>query len=208
MNNNHQINQLPQIEDVDKNKSKLTQDFLKSVVNYDPITGIFTRLNKASSTDKKPKVAGSLRIKQSGKAYLGFYILGKNKFCHRLAFLYMEGYMPDQVDHKNGNGCDNRWENLRVASNTSNCRNQRLRSNNTSGQLGVSWHKHTNQWAIRINVNGKRISLGYTKNLQKAISIRKTAEIKYGYSESHGLERPLFTLSDVKEYLLNNKVKG
>ena len=57
--------------------------------------------------------------------------------------------------------------------------NQNKRSNNTSGYTGVLWDKAKNKWMARIKVNYKQIFLGYYDTLEKAIEVRKEAEIKY-----------------------------
>jgi len=171
----------------------LTQEQLRSVVSYAPETGAFTRLYATGSRGPAGPIAGSIRRNHCGKAYRCFKVFGHSYTAHRLAFVYMTGAAPDQVDHKNGNGLDNRWDNLRASTNSKNAKNQRLRKSNTSGQLGVSWHRKSQQWAIRINQNGKRISLGYCKNLADAIAIRKAAERDLGYDANHGQARPIYS---------------
>ena len=43
-----------------------------------------------------------------------------------------------------------------------------IRVGNKSGYKGVNWYKNTNRWLARITVNGKRICLGYFKNILDA----------------------------------------
>lgn len=51
--------------------------------------------------------------------------------------------------------------------------------NNTSGRTGVSWDKSKQRWRVAIGVQGKRINLGYFKNLEEAIDARAAGEQKY-----------------------------
>jgi hypothetical protein len=169
-----------------------TREQLRSVIAYDPDTGVFTRLHATSSQGPAGEIKGSIRRNNCGKAYRSFSVFGVSHSAHRLAFIYMTGEAPEQVDHENGNGLDNRWANLRASTNERNSKNQRLRKSNTSGQMGVSWHKKSRQWAIRINANGRRIYLGYRKSLGEAIAVRKSAELEYGYDPNHGLPRPIY----------------
>lgn len=74
-----------------------------------------------------------------------------------------------QVDHKNGNGLDNRKENLRPSTRNQNMRNQtRKRSNNTSGYRGVSFEKSSGKWMAYIYVEGKQKKLGRYLDLKDA----------------------------------------
>lgn len=83
-------------------------------------------------------------------------------------------------DHKNRNTLDNRKNNLRPATNTENVQNQSRGRNNTSGFIGVSFHKTTNQWMAYIKPpNKKTKNLGYFNNKKDAIITRLKAEIKY-----------------------------
>lgn len=54
-----------------------------------------------------------------------------------------------------------------------------LSQNNTSGTKGVCWCKHSNSWKAYITFQKKNYSLGYFKDINKAIQARKAAEEKY-----------------------------
>ena len=96
-----------------------------------------------------------------------------------------EGYI---VDHINGNGLDNRRENLRIVTPQQNAFNRAIQTNNTSGHKGVSLVKRNNKWLARIGFNGKRIVLGTFDSYEEAVEARKMAEIKYygEYSRQYG----------------------
>ena len=66
------------------------------------------------------------------------------------------------ADHKNGNGLDNRKNNLRVATSGENNHNQRPRMG-SSKYKGVVWHKSNKKWRSQITYNKKTIWLGYFK---------------------------------------------
>jgi len=138
-------------------KIMITQEKLKEILDYNPETGIFTRLVRMGQRGKVGDVVGS----PHNEGYLVVRIRGKSYLLHRLAFLYMAGYLPEnQVDHKNGCGTDNRWLNLREVSNTCNQQNCKMSKNNKSGFNGVSWYKQTGKWLARIKINNKAIHLG------------------------------------------------
>ncbi len=113
--------------------------------------------------------------------------LGKAYQAHRIVWALHYGEWPEgQIDHINGIRDDNRIVNLRVVSNSENCKNQKLRSTNTSGHLGVSWHKPTGRWQAYIQTSGRINYLGIFKDFEEAVKVRKEAEEKYGYHENHG----------------------
>ena len=91
---------------------------------------------------------------------------------------------PDKefdVDHINGNKTryDNRKCNLRICTRGQNCCNKVDMSNNTSGCIGVTWHKRSNKWMARITLNSQDIYLGLFNDKQDAINARLEAEKKY-----------------------------
>jgi len=170
---------------------ELTQEYLRSVLRYDLLTGLFY-WKKSLGKAKKGNIAGSTCKYKNGKKYTRIGIGNKNYRAHRLSFLYVLSALPeDQVDHINGNGLDNRWINLRPVTGHENHRNSRLSSNNTSGHIGVSWQKYKNKWQVQIRANKKPIHLGYFLNIVDAVKARKEAEKKYGYHENHGQVREL-----------------
>lgn len=92
-----------------------------------------------------------------------------------------------QVDHINGNGLDNRKENLRLCTNSQNSKNRKGYSTNTSGFRGVSLDKRKtiNPWVAQINECGKRRWLGYFSTAEEAArAFDKAAKEIYG--EFHG----------------------
>lgn len=66
-----------------------------------------------------------------------------------------------QVDHIDGNPCNNRRSNLRLCSHAENGKNLRKPSRNTSGFKGVGWNKQRKKWRAFIRVNYRHKHLGY-----------------------------------------------
>lgn len=107
-------------------------------------------------------------------------------------------------DHKNRNPLDNRKENLRYATAQENSRNRTKQNNNTSGFVGVSWHKQSNKWRSRIKINGCDIHLGSFINKRDAIITRLNAEAKY-FGIEFAPQRHLFNEFDIKVDNITNR---
>jgi len=162
----------------------LTQKYLKELLHYDPETGIFTRLTKPANRVNIGDIAGSLRP----DGYLEIGVKGSRYLSHRLAFLYMTGEFPDKgIDHVNHQRGDNRWNNIRCATQQKNMRNASKSKANTSGVTGVYWRKDRNRWRAMIKVDNKQIYLGMFIDLEDAANARKLANKKYGFHENHGM---------------------
>lgn len=170
----------------------LTQEHLFERLNYDPESGIFYWNPRNIRSDYKRfdltwnsryagLQAGAIhKIKNSKLCYLRINIDGKNYPAHRLAFLYMTGQFPaNGIDHNYGNGINNRWRNLRLATASENCANSHLRIDNTSGFKGVSFHKRKNRYRSSIRVHGKDKHLGYFDIPEIAHAAYVTAANKY-----------------------------
>lgn len=97
---------------------------------------------------------------------------------HRYIFK-LDDKQNNFVDHINHITIDNRKQNLRVVTNSQNCMNHKLKSNNTSGVTGVSYDLKSNKWHSRIGINNKEISLGFYDDFKEAVEVRKKAEEKY-----------------------------
>jgi hypothetical protein len=72
------------------------------------------------------------------------------------------------VDHRDGNGLNNTYDNLRVATHAQNIQNCKKQVTSTSRFKGVSWRKDEQLWVARIQVNGKSRFLHYHKTEEDA----------------------------------------
>ena len=135
----------------------LTQEELKLKLHYDESTGVFTRLASKKGV-KVGDIAGYLRP----DGYIEISINNKSYLAHRLAWLYVTGEFPiNHLDHLSGIKNDNKWLNLREATQAQNLQNQtKPRSDNKSGYLGVYFHNHAGKFQAQIQLNGKRTHLG------------------------------------------------
>ena len=161
----------------------LTQDRLRELFHYDPLTGVLTRRVSVSSNAQAGDITGTV----DGKGYLQVMIDRKNYRVHRLAWLYVHGIFPDNsIDHINGDTSDNRIINLRDVLQSENGKNQTMPKTNKSGIMGVRWYRQRGKWHAQICVNRKRIHLGYYEDLELAALVRQEAELKYGFHLNHG----------------------
>jgi len=168
-------------------KNKLTQEYLKECLIYNPETGIFIWKERPLSHFKNSHGLNIWNSKWSNKesgglkcdsGYLSITIDDKSYYAHRLAFLYMEGYLPENlVDHIDRNRANNKWKNLREASQRCNLQNCNLSKANKSGVTGVTWRKSNNKWRSIISINSKNKYLGTFENLDEAIRARYQEEV-------------------------------
>ncbi|MEN9885642.1 MAG: hypothetical protein RL758_220 [Pseudomonadota bacterium] len=156
----------------------IDQQTLKIFVSYNPETGEFTRLKGTGKGAAAGTVsAGAL---DSSTGYRKLCVAGKPYYAHRLAWLYMTGSWPeDQIDHVNHRRDDNRFCNLRPATNAQNNQRTKARSDSKTGVLGVSWHKKANKYMAQIRHLGNTIYLGLHESVDAAVAARKAAEVRY-----------------------------
>lgn len=162
-------------------RSKITFERLKEVLQYEPISGVFIR---------NGKVTGMIHSAKDRKTYLEISIDSVTYKAHRLAWLYMTGALPeDQMDHIDGDGLNNKWNNLRAVTQAENAKNLKMYSTNTSGRTGVQ-KRRSGKWVALIRVDRKLIYLGTFAKFPEAASAREEAEKKYGFHQNHGSVRP------------------
>ena len=148
--------------------SKPTQKELKEQFHYDPDTGLFTP-----------------RAYIGKQGYALIKVNGMVQRAHRMAFLYITGNLPvNQIDHVNGIKADNRWANLREATNQQNSMNVGVIKSNTSGFKGVSFDKRAKvkKWQAHARIKGVKTYLGHYLTPEEA-SARYQAVIKALHGE-------------------------
>jgi hypothetical protein len=168
---------------------------IKELLSYNPKSGKFlwregnAKLfkNKSSFSRWKTLFSGKEAMLTLVDGYYSGEICGKRFLAHRVGwFLYYNEWPCSYIDHINGDRIDNRISNLRVTDKGGNARNARLRSDNTSGQPGVTWCDRDKRWNASISNNGKRCHIGNFLSKDDAIKARKEAEVKHGYHKNHG----------------------
>jgi hypothetical protein len=138
------------------NSHEAVMKALKEYLSYDHKTGKFACIKNSG----KRKIGDSVGVHNGRYLQIGFG--GYRERAHRLAWMYVYGYIPTEIDHINGDGLDNRICNLREVTHQQNIHNHRKPpSHNTTGLMGVSYYKAGNKFAAHINLNGKKKHLGY-----------------------------------------------
>jgi Demerecviridae HNH endonuclease len=156
-------------------KTDLTPDYVKSLFNYDPTAGDLTW--------KNGRVAGWLE--KNGQRRIG--IDGSTYVAQRIIWVIVKGeWPPHDVDHRNLDKSDNRWDNLRAATTGQNARNRRRPKSNSSGFKGVSLHSQSGKWWARIMIDRKSVSLGLHNTRESAHeAYRKAAAELHGDFARH-----------------------
>lgn len=171
---------------------KLEAATLRDLLHYEPETGVFIwkarPLRTASRQQDKNwntrfagQVAGSLwrRDGRRPQNYWGICVFGKMYQAHRLAWVYMTGSWPTKwIDHRDGDGLNNSWSNLREATPSQNNQNSKRQKNNTTGFRGVSYHKYKGKFRAKINVNGVSNHLGYYSTAEDAHAAYRRAAVR------------------------------
>ncbi len=153
----------------------------------------FTRNSRAM----KGKLAGYIVNYKSNKdndsplQYRYVRIDNKVYRIHRLVWIYVYGEIPDDmdIDHINGNGLDNRLENLRLASRQENAKNRKITKNIKHGVFGISFCKPINKWRAMIKNNNVLEHIGYFGTKDDAVEARKNKEKEYGFHSNHGRQK-------------------
>ena len=122
--------------------------------------------------------------KQRGKYYVQARVKNENGFfetilMHRLILSISDPKIF--VDHKFGDGLDNRKENLRICTNAENLRNKNIQKNNISGYKGVSWNARAKKYQAQIQIDRKIKYLGlFTCPIEGAKAYNEAALIHHG----------------------------
>ena len=99
---------------------------------------------------------------------------------HRLISRAPDGM---QVDHVDGDGLNDRRENMRIATPSQNSQNQKVKGNNKTGVKGVCFDRARGKFRAEIRVDRKVFSLGRFDRLEDAASAyaKASAELHVGF---------------------------
>lgn len=108
--------------------------------------------------------------------FIGPLIRMQNPIWERYHEPVPEGYTVDHVDN---DGLNNQKSNFRLATPSQQVANRGMQKRNTSGYIGVSFHKPTQKHRAYTTVDRKFISLGYFTDPIEAAHVRDRAAIQY-----------------------------
>lgn len=124
---------------------------------------------------------GGERMFTDGGPYRYFKLDKKSYLAHRVIWKLIHGYWPENIDHINGNGVDNRLVNLREVTMAENMKNKKAYKSNTSGVSGVYWCKRDKRWVVKIS--GRYV--GGFASLEGAAAKRAEVLDAEGYHPNH-----------------------
>lgn len=143
---------------------------LRAALHYDPDTG---RFHWAQNRGRKTCVGDEAGGPNHGRWRIKFN--DKLWEASNLAWYYMTGVWPVlDVDHEDQDARNNRWGNLREATRSQNCMNQKVRKNSSTGHKGISPHK--GGYRVRISAGpGIRYDLGVYREMEHAAAAYRIA---------------------------------
>jgi hypothetical protein len=150
----------------------LTRERLLEVLEYDPETGEW-RWRVARRGHREGAVAGF--IHEDG--YRQIMIDGRNYVSSRLAVFYTTGEWPtDQVDHKDRDPSNDRWLNLRPATQSQNNANT-IRPRRVHPELPRGVYPNRGRFRAMVKHQRKTIQLGTYDTLEEARAAYRKAAI-------------------------------
>lgn len=135
-----------------------------AVLSYNPQTGLFYWKQQLSNRAPIGSMAGWLE-----NGYFKIALFGHRVYAHRLAWLMQTGKWPkDTVDHIDTNRANNKWKNLREATQAENARNKSKLRTNTTGLKGAYFHRGSQRYMAQIVKGRKQHYLGLFDTAQEA----------------------------------------
>lgn len=132
---------------------------------------------------KKEVLSGTRPIRKgtpAGCKHTNYWVIAVDKRqykVHRIVWMLHKGEdFEANIDHINGDGFDNRIENLREATSADNRQNIAVPKNNKSGFIGVAWQESTKRWSASIMANGVRTFLGYYQTPEEGFEVYAKAK--------------------------------
>lgn len=176
---------------------EITSALVRELLDYEPATGalVWKRRDRRWFVSDNAYATWNTRFADKpafAQPHNGGHLCGqifyKTYLAHRIIWLWQTGRWPDlEIDHIDHDRTNNRWKNLREATDPQQAQNQSLPCNNTSGQIGVNQHK--SKWQAHITVDGQWHYLGLFEVFEQAVTARRKAERQYGFHRNHGSKK-------------------
>lgn len=176
-----------------KDYSTPDQRVLKNLVDYDADTGIITWKTRVGN-DHGTNIFNAQRASKAAGcdhpdlSHISILIQNRRYPIHRIVWKWMTGEdHQGPIDHISGDGKDNRWLNLRVATDSQNQHNRGSQSNNKSGVKGVFYNNATKGWYGQVSLNRKnhRTLKCQTKEEARTL-VRELRNKLHGSFSNHG----------------------
>ena len=169
----------------------LDVNYIKNTFSYNPINGEAVRISKGKGVRRIGVSLGSVHLcggkTRKEKSYIRMPVKCKPVYLHRVAWVLMTGEQPPiEIDHIDGDGLNNKWENLRAGNHSENMKNQKRHKNSKFETMGITLRKDNGKYRARIMVNGATIDLGQYDTYQDAKNARLEAVRKYNFHPNHG----------------------
>lgn len=174
-------------------------EYLHDRFEYNEETGILKWKEAPLDFFKTQRACSKFNSQFAGKEAGRAVVKGRNVYIvvgldglyyleHRIIWKMLYNEEPEEIDHDDGDGLNNRPWNLKHGSRQDNQKNRRMNINNTSGCTGVRFNPITGLWQAAINIDGKWTHLGSYPTKDEAIKVRFAKEHELGYSLRHGKE--------------------
>lgn len=138
-----------------------SSDEAHKLITYNPETGVLMWKPRPGKNAWNARFADRI----AGSTVSGYVCVTYGKIqlkAHRLAWLLMTERWPSKdIDHIDGDPLNNRWSNLREASESQNLANSKVPATNTSGWKGVHSRDRHKKWVATICVKQVKKHLGH-----------------------------------------------
>jgi len=151
----------------------MSQQEIKEIFDYKD-GFLYWKIDKANKKIKAGSVAGS----KTSKGYFRLTLNYQEIPVHKIIYLWNKGFVPNVIDHIDGDKLNNKIENLRSANLQTNQYNRKKGKNNSSGCKNVFWNAKGKYWQVHIREN-KKVHSWYVKDFELAELIATEARNKY-----------------------------